>query len=90
MSQIIKYHSSKLVIQGLILGSTANIADVVTEHHEREKGKSNYNAVKLFKYWLEAAPYYIPPIIRYSLFLLAIMMTMGLTAGMSFMWRIIF
>lgn len=90
VSQIIKYHSSKLVIQGLILGSTANIANVVTEHHEWEKGKSNYNAVKLFKYWLEAAPYYIPPNIRYSLFLLAIMMTMGLTAGIYFMWRIIF
>ncbi len=42
--------SSKPVIQGLILKSKANIANVLTEHHEGCSRKSNYNLAKIYAF----------------------------------------
>ncbi|MNZ45576.1 putative glycosyltransferase CsbB [compost metagenome] len=81
---IIQDRSTKPVIQGLLLKSKANMTSIYTEHHQRMHGKSNYNAVKLVKHGLTAIPYYMSPAVKYSLFLLMIMIIAGLIAGVYF------
>lgn len=86
VKMIIKDPSPKPVIQGLLLKNKVNMANALTEHHQREHGKSNYNLVKLLKYWLEAVPY-MSPMAKYSLLLLCIIVVVGLAAGVYFIVR---
>ncbi|WP_040950990.1 glycosyltransferase family 2 protein [Gorillibacterium massiliense] len=81
VTMIIQDQSPKPVIQGLLLKNKANMANTLTEHHQRKHGKSNYNPVKLFNYWIKAAPYYMSPMVKYSLLLVSIIVIMGLASG---------
>lgn len=82
VTMIIQDQSPKPVIQGLLLRSKANMANTLTEHHQRKHGKSNYNLVKLLNYWLEAIPYYMSRMGKYSLLLLSIIVIVGLAASL--------
>ncbi|WP_372009113.1 glycosyltransferase family 2 protein [Paenibacillus chitinolyticus] len=84
VTMIIKDQSPKPVIQGLILRSTANLANTLTEHHQRKNGKSNYNLIKLFKHWLTIVRYYMPPFVKYFLFMLIIIVALGAATGVYF------
>ncbi len=81
VKMLIEDQTPNPIIQGLILKSTSNIANTLIEHHKRKHGNSNYNIVKLFMHWLRVSPYYISLSVRYSLFLLMIMVTVGLAAS---------
>ncbi|WP_256759554.1 glycosyltransferase family 2 protein [Cohnella sp. WQ 127256] len=84
VTMIIQDQSPKPVIQGILLKSKANMANTLTEHHQRKNGKSNYNLVKLLNHWLEAVPYYMSPTVKYSLLLVSIIVIMGLAVGVYF------
>ncbi|MFF2092201.1 glycosyltransferase family 2 protein [Paenibacillus sp. NPDC058174] len=87
VTKIIEDQSSDPVIQGLILQSTANMTNVLTVHNPRKHGRSNYTVAKLFKHGLNVSSY-ISPSVKYSLFLLIIMMIVGLAAGAYYLLRL--
>ncbi|MOA19549.1 Undecaprenyl-phosphate 4-deoxy-4-formamido-L-arabinose transferase [compost metagenome] len=78
VTEIIKDYTSKPVILGIIIKSTDNIANTTTEHHQRRIGKSNYNLLKLLKFWWSVLPYCMPILSKCLLFLLLILLAMGL------------
>lgn len=79
--------SSKPIIQGLILKSKANIANALTEHHEGGSRKSNYNLIKLFKFWLTTIRY-LPLYVKYILFLLMLIVGVSIMFVINYLIRL--
>lgn len=59
---LIKYTDSHTYLDGLVMRTTNNIANVPVEHFERESGKSGYTFSKLFKHWLDIIGFTIAPL----------------------------
>jgi len=53
--EILKFQSAYIYLDGLIFSSTNNYSQIFVDHKEREIGKSNYTASKLFGLWLRMA-----------------------------------
>ena len=53
--EILKFQSAYIYLDGLIFSSTNNYSQIYVDHKEREIGKSNYTASKLFGLWLRMA-----------------------------------
>jgi glycosyltransferase involved in cell wall biosynthesis len=55
IEEILQYNGPSPYIDGLILSITSNMTSIEIEHHERSErfGKSNYNAIKLLKLYID-------------------------------------
>lgn len=74
---IIQDQSPNPIIQGILLKNKVNMINTLTDHHPRKYGKSNYNLIKLFNYWLKVLPYYLSHKKRYILILLSIILILS-------------
>lgn len=59
---LIQYKNSFTYLDGLVLRTTSNIANVDVEHFERTVGTSGYTFIKLVKHWFDIIGFTIAPL----------------------------
>jgi len=72
ITEIIKYQSPFVYIDGLILGITNKIGKIKVEHNQRIHGKSRYTLMKMLQLWSNMST-------GFSIFPLRLSLLMGLT-----------
>lgn len=60
--EVIKYRNYNPYVEALFGRMTNRIGNVMVEHHERERGSSNYTLAKLVKLWLAYFNYTVLPL----------------------------
>lgn len=84
VNEIIKYPGSYPYVDATILTITSNLTQVEIEHHERFKGKSNYNLMR-------SALVFINHVTNYSIYPLRLVTITGITtAVLSFILGLIY
>lgn len=68
---LIEYKNSFTYLDGLVLRTTSNIANVEVEHFERTIGTSGYTFIKLLKHWFDIIGFTVAPL-KFALFIGAI------------------
>ena len=84
ITEIIKYQSPFVYIDGLILGTTNKISRIKVEHNQRIQGKSGYTLIKMLQLWSNMST-------SFSIFPLRLSLLMGLALSfIGFILAIIF
>lgn len=90
IDEIIRYHGPYPYIDGLILRSTRNIGKIQVQHDERQKGKSNYNLVKLVGLWLNMFINFSNIPLRLIFFIGIVLTALGFAMILHFMIQMLF